>query len=100
METHAVPLPLPDGRTAQLAVTREISDRKRLEKERERLLEAERAACLEAERVGRLKDELLATLSHELRTPLNAILPRCAVGLFHHNGVSLPAKALIGSDVL
>jgi PAS domain S-box-containing protein len=32
METHAVPLALPDGRTAQLAVTRDISARREAEK--------------------------------------------------------------------
>jgi len=31
METHAVPLPLPDGRNAQLAVTRDITRRKQTE---------------------------------------------------------------------
>ena len=74
METHAVPLPLPDGRNGQLAVTREITAHKHAEAEREQLLEAERAARAEAERVSLMKDEFLATLSHELRTPLNAIL--------------------------
>jgi PAS domain S-box-containing protein len=52
----------------------DVSDRKRVEAERERLLAAERAARQEAERVSRMKDEFLATLSHELRTPLNAIV--------------------------
>ena len=74
METHAVPLLMPDGQTAQLAVTREITARKNADTERESLLESERAARLEAERAGRMKDEFLATLSHEIRTPLNAIL--------------------------
>jgi PAS domain S-box-containing protein len=55
-------------------VTIDVTDRKRVEEERERLLAAERAARAEAERASRMKDEFLATLSHELRTPLNAIL--------------------------
>ncbi len=74
MESHAVPLPLPDGRIGQMSVTREITPRKMLENEREALLQSERNARSDAERASRLKDEFLATLSHELRTPLNAIL--------------------------
>src|SRR5688500_70299 len=74
METHAVPLPLPDGRTGQLSVSRDVTARRRAQAEREQLLEAERAARAEAERVSLIKDEFLATLSHELRTPLNAIV--------------------------
>jgi PAS domain S-box-containing protein len=74
METHAVPLDLADGQRGQLAVTREITARKRAEAERDQLLERERTARIEAERVSLMKDEFLATLSHELRTPLNAIL--------------------------
>jgi PAS domain S-box-containing protein len=74
METHAVPLPLADGRVGQLAVTREITARKNAEAEREQLLKSEQFARAEAERASLVKDEFLATLSHELRTPLNAIL--------------------------
>ena len=54
-------------------VTMDISQRKRVEQEREYLLESERSARAEAERASRMKDDFLAMLSHELRTPLNAI---------------------------
>jgi len=48
-------------------VARDITERRRLDAERERLLQ-------EAQALNRAKDHLLATVSHELRTPLNSIL--------------------------
>ena len=48
-------------------VARDVTERRRLEDERDRLL-------IEAETANRAKDHLLAMVSHELRTPLNSIL--------------------------
>jgi PAS domain S-box-containing protein len=53
---------------------RDITDRKRAEKERTLLLAAAQSARAEADSANGIKDEFLASLSHELRTPLTSIL--------------------------
>ena len=68
-----------------LAAITDITQRKEVESERERLLTREQAARAETERANQLKDEFLAVLSHELRTPLNAVLGYA--NLLHSGGV-------------
>ena len=57
----------PDGHAARmLGTTRDITDRRLAEAERDRMLEAEREAA-------RLRDAFIGVVSHELRTPITTI---------------------------
>lgn len=59
---------------AASTIARDITEKRRLEEERNRLLEREQQARVAAEALNRAKDQFLATISHELRTPLTSIL--------------------------
>ena len=57
-----------------ISVSRDVTERREAESEREKLLVREKDARREAETANRMRDEFLATVSHELRNPLNAML--------------------------
>jgi PAS domain S-box-containing protein len=64
----------PGELTGVSAILRDISERKRIEAEREELLSQARQARAIAEAATLAKDEFLSVVTHELRNPLNSIL--------------------------
>jgi two-component system, chemotaxis family, CheB/CheR fusion protein len=62
-----------DVQTILLAIE-DITDKKRLEREYNRLLIESQSARTIAESANRAKDDFLSTLSHELRNPLTAMI--------------------------
>lgn len=81
--------PVRDARGTQVlavVITRDVTERKRLEQVRRDAFELE-AQNRRIQEANRLKSEFLANMSHELRTPLNAIL---GFGELLHDGVVSP----------
>lgn len=72
----AVKFPLFDNTGVAYAicgVSTDISDRVRLQAERDRLLAKAQAASAAAEQANRDKDEFVAVIAHELRSPINSV---------------------------
>jgi PAS domain S-box-containing protein len=78
------------GEHCWLTLSRDITESKRIEEEREQVLLQEKRAREEAETASRMKDEFLATISHELRTPLTAIVGWAS--LLSHKSLTEPQR--------
>lgn len=78
---------------------RDISERRRLEKETKELYAREQEARLLAESAGRAKDEFLAMLGHELRNPLAPILTALELMSLRGTNESERERQIIGRQV-
>jgi two-component system, chemotaxis family, CheB/CheR fusion protein len=74
------PIRARDGRVVGASkIARDISERRRLEAERDELRRVEQAALAQARLANQAKDEFLAMLAHELRNPVGVIVNALAV---------------------
>ena len=60
--------------TVWVAVHEDITQRRRIEEERERAIEEAHERAEEARQANEVKDQFLSRMSHELRTPLNSVV--------------------------
>jgi len=65
---------LENSKNTGVSFVLDITERKKIEKERAQLLVSEREARKQAESANLAKDEFVAMVSHDLRSPLNAVL--------------------------
>jgi PAS domain S-box-containing protein len=75
-----------------VAIRYEITERKNVQEEREKLIGDLHVANRLATENARLKSEFLATMSHELRTPMNAIEGFTSIMLKHMGGAEYNEK--------
>ena len=75
IDDSGAPIKDTDGKIiGAVLIFRDITERRRIERERSQLLAGEQAAREQAEAASRAKDEFVAVISHEIRSPLNSIL--------------------------
>ena len=80
-----------DGRrTAMLSIIRDITERVRLEEERDELLLRERQARADAEEAVRSRDRFLSVVSHDLKNPLATIKGNTQLLQRHIKNSSVP----------
>ncbi len=80
-----------DGhRSAMLSIIRDISERVKLEKERDELLARERAARADAEESVSARDRFLSVVSHDLKNPLATIKGNAQLLQRHIKNSSVP----------